>query len=79
MLEDDSNGLFISDAFHKAFLQVNEDGSEAAAATTVVALGRSINMNREVFLANRPFLLLIRESTINTLLFIGRVADPCDQ
>ncbi|XP_023279924.1 antithrombin-III [Seriola lalandi dorsalis] len=79
MLEDGSDGLFISDAYHKAFLEVNEEGSEAAAATVVVAIGRSINLNRETFVADRPFLLLIRESTINTLLFIGRVTDPCSQ
>lgn len=60
-------------------VQVNEEGSEAAAATAVVAIGRSINLNREVFLADRPFLLLIRESTINALLFTARVADPCSQ
>uniref|UniRef100_A0A672IS06 Antithrombin-III n=1 Tax=Salarias fasciatus TaxID=181472 RepID=A0A672IS06_SALFA len=79
MLEDGSDGIYISDAFHKAFLEVNEEGSEAAAATSVVVIGRSINLNREVFVANRPFLLLIREATINTLLFVGRVADPCGQ
>nr|XP_057929931.1 antithrombin-III [Doryrhamphus excisus] len=77
MLEDDSDGVYISDAFHKAFLEVNEEGSEAAAATAVVAVGRSINLNREIFMANRPFLLFIRESSINTLLFMGRMADPC--
>lgn len=60
-------------------MQVNEEGSEAAASTAIVAVGRSINLNREVFLADRPFLLLIRESSINTLLFTGRVADPCEQ
>ncbi|KAE8277119.1 Antithrombin-III [Larimichthys crocea] len=79
MLEDGSDGLHISDAFHKAFLEVNEEGSEAAAATAVVAIGRSINLNREVFQADRPFLLLIRESTINALLFTARVSDPCNQ
>ncbi|XP_029356517.1 antithrombin-III [Echeneis naucrates] len=77
MLDNGGGGLFISDAFHKAFLEVTEEGSEAAAATGVVAVGRSINLNREVFLADRPFLLLIRESTINALLFIGRVVTPC--
>ncbi|XP_054644477.1 antithrombin-III [Dunckerocampus dactyliophorus] len=77
MLEDDSDGVYISDAFHKAFLEVNEEGSEAAAATAVVAVGRSINLNREIFMASRPFLLFIRESSINTLLFMGRMADPC--
>ncbi|KAM7409458.1 hypothetical protein PAMA_001103 [Pampus argenteus] len=79
MLEDGSDGLFISDAFHKSFLEVNEEGSEAAAATAVIAVGRSFNLNREVFMANRPFMLLIRESTINALLFTGRVANPCVQ
>nr|CAZ73991.1 antithrombin [Plecoglossus altivelis] len=78
LLEDDRSPLYISDAFHKAFLEVNEEGSEAAAATAVVAIGRSINFNRELFVANRPFMLLIRESTINTMVFTGRVADPCD-
>lgn len=58
---------------------MNEEGSEAAAATAVVAVGRSFNPNREVFQANRPFLLLIRESSINALLFAARVADPCSQ
>nr|XP_020464817.1 antithrombin-III [Monopterus albus] len=79
IVEDSSDGLYVSDAYHKAFLEVNEEGSEASAATAVVAVGRSINLNREVLLADRPFLLLIRESSINALLFMGRVADPCDQ
>uniref|UniRef100_A0A8C7ZVI0 Antithrombin-III n=1 Tax=Oryzias sinensis TaxID=183150 RepID=A0A8C7ZVI0_9TELE len=79
ILEDDSDGLFISDAYHKAFLEVNEEGSEAAAASVVLAVGRSFNPYREVFQADRPFLLFIRESTINTLLFSGRVVNPCDQ
>ncbi|KAJ3598827.1 hypothetical protein NHX12_032791 [Muraenolepis orangiensis] len=69
--------LYISDAFHKAFLEVNEEGSEAAAATVVLAVGRSFNLNRELFVADRPFLIFIREKSINTLVFTGRVADPC--
>ncbi|KAG7265181.1 hypothetical protein CRUP_030295 [Coryphaenoides rupestris] len=76
ILEEEAE-LYISDAFHKAFLEVNEEGSEAAAATAVIAVGRSFNMDREVFLADRPFLVLIREKTINTLVFTGRVANPC--
>ncbi|XP_051550286.1 antithrombin-III-like [Myxocyprinus asiaticus] len=69
--------LYISEAYHKAFLEVNEEGSVAAAATAVVAKGRSFNIFREHFIANKPFLLLIRESSINALLFTGRVANPC--
>ncbi|XP_026054201.1 antithrombin-III [Carassius auratus] len=77
MVAEDGPNLYISDAYHKAFLEVNEEGSEAAAATAVVATGRSLNIYRENFMADRPFLLLIRESSINALIFTGRVANPC--
>ncbi|XP_055480359.1 antithrombin-III [Psammomys obesus] len=69
--------LYVSDAFHKAFLEVNEEGSEAAASTSVVIAGRSLNPNRVTFKANRPFLVLIREVALNTIIFMGRVANPC--
>ncbi|KAL4634861.1 antithrombin-III [Arapaima gigas] len=72
------NNLYVSEAFHKAFLEVNEEGSEAAASTVVVAHGRSINLNREDFIADRPFLLLIRAISTNTFIFTGRVSHPCD-
>ncbi|ERE72677.1 roquin [Cricetulus griseus] len=71
------NDLYVSDAFHKAFLEVNEEGSEAAASTAVVIAGRSLNPNRVTFKANRPFLVLIREVALNTIIFMGRVANPC--
>ncbi|XP_051868610.1 antithrombin-III [Pristis pectinata] len=69
--------LYVSDAFHKAFLEVNEEGSEAAAATTVMLMGRSLRPGLEVFNANRPFILLIREVAINAIIFMGRISDPC--
>ncbi|XP_021121059.1 antithrombin-III isoform X2 [Heterocephalus glaber] len=69
--------LYVSDAFHKAFLEVNEEGSEAAASTGIVIAGRSLNPNRVTFKANRPFLVLIREVALNTIIFMGRVANPC--
>lgn len=74
---DGDDRIHVSDAFHKVFLEVTEEGSEAAAATAVVTSGRSINLEREVMEVNRPFLLFIRESSINALLFIARVANPC--
>ncbi|KAK7126738.1 hypothetical protein R3I94_018053 [Phoxinus phoxinus] len=77
MVADDGPNLYISDAYHKAFLEVNEEGSEAAAATAVVATGRSLNIFRDYFVADQPFLLLIRESSINALIFTGRVSNPC--
>ncbi|NXO04434.1 ANT3 protein, partial [Rhinopomastus cyanomelas] len=69
--------LYVSEAFHKAFLEVNEEGSEASAATAVTVSGRSFPMNRIIFNANRPFLLFIREAALNTIIFMGRIADPC--
>ncbi|NP_001166872.1 antithrombin-III precursor [Cavia porcellus] len=74
---DGREDLFVSDAFHKAFLEVNEEGSEAAASTGVLLAGRSLNPNRVIFKANRPFLVLILEVTLNTIIFMGRVANPC--
>uniref|UniRef100_A0A8C8ZIH2 Antithrombin-III n=1 Tax=Prolemur simus TaxID=1328070 RepID=A0A8C8ZIH2_PROSS len=69
--------LYVSDAFHKAFLEVNEEGSEAAASSIVLIAGRSLNPNRVTFKANRPFLVFIREVPLNTIIFMGRVANPC--
>ncbi|XP_008054108.1 antithrombin-III [Carlito syrichta] len=69
--------LYVSDAFHKAFLEVNEEGSEAAASTAIGIAGRSLNPNRVTFKANRPFLVFIREVLLNTIIFMGRVANPC--
>ncbi|TRY94389.1 hypothetical protein DNTS_027935 [Danionella cerebrum] len=77
MVADNDVNLYISNAYHKAFLEVNEEGSEASAATAVVATGRSLNIYREQFVADQPFLLLIRESSINALIFTGRVSNPC--
>ncbi|KAK2496660.1 hypothetical protein MC885_005829 [Smutsia gigantea] len=57
--------------------QVNEEGSEAAASTVIGIAGRSLNPNRVTFKANRPFLVLIREAALNTIIFMGRVANPC--
>ncbi len=65
--------LYISDVVHKAFVEVNEEGTEAAAAT---AVGMRTTSMPPQFIANHPFLFLIRENKTGTILFIGRVADP---
>jgi len=70
--------LFISAAVHKAFVDVNEEGTEAAAATGIIM--RSMAMAREVppvvFRADHPFLFLIRDNKSGSILFVGRVTDP---
>jgi serpin B len=70
---DGSRDLYIGEVIHKAFVEVNEQGTEAAAATAVVM--RALSMPSQ-FIADHPFLFLIRENTTGTILFIGRITDP---
>jgi len=69
--------LFLSAVIHKAFVDVNEAGTEAAAATGAVISRTSISPRQPVdFLADHPFIYLIRDTRSGALLFAGRVADP---
>ena len=68
-------GLRISKVIHKAFVDVNEEGTEAAAATAVVMVTKSI-MPAPVFKADHPFLFLIRDVRTGTILFMGRMSKP---
>ncbi len=70
-----SNNLKISDVFQKAFIEVNEQGTEASAATAVVVATKSVHRVQS-FIANRPFLFFIKEKSTGTILFMGRVVDP---
>lgn len=67
--------LFISDVVHKAFVEVNEEGTEAAAATGIIIRTTSMPAPPKVFRADRPFLFLIRENTSGNILFMGRICD----
>ena len=67
--------LKISNAYHKAFIEVSEEGTTAAAATAVVVAMKSMP-NFNVFDANRPFMFILRHKPTNTILFIGRFAKP---
>jgi len=69
-------GLFIGEGFHQAFVEVNEEGTEAAAATGIVMVPASMPPPKPVFRADHPFLFLIRDDATGTVLFLGRVADP---
>ncbi|MBE0649404.1 MAG: serpin family protein [Bacteroidales bacterium] len=66
--------LNISMVKQKTFIEVNELGTEAAAATAIIM--KTTALRRESVFFNRPFLFAIKENTTNTILFIGRVMDP---
>jgi len=68
-------GLFIDEAYHKAFIAVDEKGAEAAAATAVVMNETGIPAGPE-FKADRPFLFLIRDQVTGAILFLGKVVNP---
>ena len=74
---DGSRHLLVSGVFHQAFVDVQEHGTEAAAATTVVVEVTSLlPPPRAVFRADRPFLFLIREKATGDILFMARFARP---
>lgn len=74
---DGAGDLFISEGVHQATLLVDEEGTEAAAATAFSAVGTGLPAEPPVELRfDRPFLVLIRDLTTGAPLFFGRVADP---
>jgi serpin B len=71
--------LYISGVFHKAWVEVNEEGTEAAAATAVVMSKRSVMRPvapPPVFRADHPFLFFIRDTKSGSILFLGRLSQP---
>lgn len=72
---DGSNKLIISNIVHKAFVEVNEKGTEAAAATGAIMVSTSYSPP-QVFRADHPFLFLIRHRPSGSILFLGRVVNP---
>ncbi len=73
-------GLKIDQVVHKAFVQVDENGTEAAAATAVVMVGTAMEQNPQpstpVFRADHPFIFIIQQQDTGNILFMGRVSDP---
>ncbi len=69
--------LWIGQIVHKAFVEVNEEGTEAAAATAVEMVTKSIPVFKTPeFRADHPFIFIIRDNRTHALLFLGRIADP---
>ncbi|KAL2630039.1 hypothetical protein R1flu_014725 [Riccia fluitans] len=70
--------LYLSEVFHKCFIEVNEEGTEAAAATGAVMMLRSLPMPETPidFVADHPFLFVLREDKTGLILFFGRITNP---
>ncbi len=78
----DEESLFLSAVFHKAFVEVNEEGTEAAAATAVALRAPTMSLRPSrprpvpIFRADHPFLFAIRDRKSGAILLLGRMADP---
>jgi serpin B len=75
-LFEEQYGLMISKVIHKAVIEVNEEGTEAAAVTGVEVSLTSLPPEKPVLTLNRPFLFFIREKHSGTVLFAGKLVDP---
>ncbi|MBS1266928.1 MAG: hypothetical protein MAG795_00897 [Candidatus Woesearchaeota archaeon] len=73
---DGTQDLLIQNVIHQAFVEVNEEGTEAAAATAVVVGIESVGPRIPIFRADHPFIFIIQERETGNILFMGRVTDP---
>lgn len=73
---DETGDLFIQQVVHKGFVDVNEEGTEAAAATGVIMAPTSAVVDKLEFRADHPFVFLIRDASSGLVLFVGRLNDP---
>ncbi len=83
-MDGNVNSLFIGSALHKTYIQVDEEGSEAAAVTDIrmAAVEARIEgppIKPPIFQADHPFVFLIRDNETGTILFMGRVNNPIQQ
>jgi serpin B len=76
---DGTQFLYIEDIIHKTYIDVNEEGTEAAAATAVIMWGKGSVPEEPtvpVFNADHPFLFIIQDDETGAILFMGRVTNP---
>ena len=73
--EGEKGSLYVDKALHKAYVAVDEKGTEAAAVTTVIVVVTE-QPRPPAFVADRPFLFIIHDNETGTILFMGRLADP---
>ncbi|KFQ20230.1 Serpin B10, partial [Merops nubicus] len=71
----ETGDLFLSQVFHKCYLEVNEEGTEAAAASLGSLSSRSLGAT-VIFVADHPFLFFIRHNKTKSILFLGRFSSP---
>ncbi|NXD64825.1 PAI2 inhibitor, partial [Eolophus roseicapillus] len=71
----ENGDLFLSQVFHKCYLEVNEEGTEAAAASSATLASRSLGAT-VIFVADHPFLFFIRHNKTKSILFLGRFSSP---
>ena len=74
-----SKDLFISLVVHQAFIDVNEEGTEAAAATGVVMKETAAPINIPVFKADHPFIFMIQDAKNQEILFMGKIVNPASE
>jgi serpin B len=72
---DGTRELFVDEVYHKAFIAVDETGTEAAAASAVVVSRKGFGLAQELTV-DRPFVYLIQDVETDTILFLGHVIDP---
>merc|ERR1712126_218608 len=73
---DGTRNLFVGFVQQEVFIEVNEEGSEAAAATGMGMMMRSMPLPPEEFTVDHPFIFYIRDKLTGMLLFQGRISDP---
>ncbi len=72
-----ADGLYVKSVIHKAYVNVDEEGTEAAAATAIVIGITAVNPQREiVFKADHPFMFIIQDDKTGAILFIGKLGNP---
>ena len=73
--EYDGRNLYVTKAAHDGYVKVNEEGTEAAAATTIT-IGVTSATEQSYFIADHPFIFIIQDDESGAILFMGRVSDP---
>jgi serpin B len=76
---DGTNLLGISEAFHKAWVKIDEEGTEAAATSVRMLILARSSVPSKIFRADHPFIFLIRDNSTGSILFIGRLSDPTEK